>query len=185
VPRWRHGFWKRTWQALRPNLWGFVSFENPKAELFASKGGAKALAQFQAFVRSPLSDRRTTGFDEARLRLIGRIAAAWELIGPVWFCASALAFIPLCIISVGGRRPPLLVAGGAMLVAVVTRLCMLALIDATSFPALMITYLSCVYPALLLFAVVTTLEFVHQVRRMIIQSRARAVSVRIPHVRPV
>jgi hypothetical protein len=72
-----------------------------------------------------------------------------------------------------------------MLVAVVTRLCMLALIDATSFPALMITYLSCVYPALLLFAVVTTLEFVHQVRRMIIQSRARAVSVRIPHVRPV
>jgi hypothetical protein len=38
---------------------------------------------------------------------------------------------------------------------------------------------------LLLFAVVTTLEFVHQVRRMIIQSRARAVSVRIPHVRPV
>jgi hypothetical protein len=165
-------------RALRPAWPRFISYRMVDPEIRASSGPEQALAQFATLTRSRIAStaESLTTSSSTLLRLIDGIAAPYRWLGAAWTYSALILFAYLSAAAAVRRYTPRLwLFEAALLLTIGTRLVLLALISATSFNALVSTYVSNVYPELILFNGLVTLGAVECVRGWI-NSRNRRLS---------
>jgi hypothetical protein len=103
------------------------------------------------------------------------ITTAYRTLMPWLLAAGAMSYILACQLSLKRRQiEPLLAAASIAGIVVVTRIGLLAYLDATAIPSQNSLYLSPAYPALVLFATLSIVSLISQYRRTAQRSPAAA-----------
>jgi hypothetical protein len=111
----------------------------------------------------------------ARLKTITLIARLYQLLTPIAAIATITAFLVQLAAFVAGRRSVWPVVTLSLILAIFARLTLLALIDVTSFPALIPIYLAPTYALLLIVCPVTLLDAAAAARDWISRPLPRSV----------
>jgi len=117
------------------------SLQTPELQLIIDYIGGK----------SDLSHARSM-FDDLRLHILGKIGALYQAIMPVLLIITLIAYTFLTI-QVFGKRINIMawIITTALLVAIITRILLISIINISSFWATNTSYLSPAYPLLLIF----------------------------------
>ena len=138
-----------------------------------SVGPGGSLQDFQDLTRTRLApvEKSTPSFSrqteaEAKLLpLLTTVTRAYQHSVPYLSLLATMACAASVVLAGLRRRsPPLLAISFTLLVAMVTRVAIVAMVDVTSFPALNVGYLSSAYPLLLAFIVLSGPALVEAVR---------------------
>jgi hypothetical protein len=159
LPRGQPRLAARMGRAAWPAWRRLLSFAMVAPELRASSGTPAELAAFADLANSALAPTAAplTAERSLPLRLVGWIGAPYRWLGAAWTWASLAAFAVLSLAAAARLRAPRAwILPAALLLAVAVRLALLAWIHVTSFPALVATYASSLYPPLLLFDALVT-----------------------------
>jgi hypothetical protein len=126
-------------------------------------------------------DIDVTGLKRLRIGVMNGMGAVYHVCTPVLVALAALAVLLQIIGLVLGRGSVWLLLTLSLLVAIVARLGLLALIDATSFPAITVEYLAPVYPLMLLFCVLALMDGSNVCSAFLRQHRRAAAVIASAH----
>ncbi len=141
-----------------------MRFGEIRARPSDSVGPEESLSDFRDLTRSRLAPGamgpagplpRQARLDARRIAILEGIAGLYRALSAPLAWAAAIAFLVALGRSVRARRiPDLAVVAAALMLGAVVRVALLALIDATSFPAVNLLYLSPAHPLLLGFVAI-------------------------------
>src|SRR6266568_3170589 len=160
LPQLRREYLPAVASSLEHATVALVTFEGVSARPSPSIGPESLLVRFRDLTRSQLAPiaedagslPHQARLDGQKLAVLERVIACYHAATPVLAALGLLAFaIALTGAAARRRVSPHLVVGGALLAAIVTRMVLLALVDATSFGAVNALYLSPAYPLVFAF----------------------------------
>lgn len=176
MPPWRNKYLlpvvEKTWLGFRM----LTAFSSMSSRSVSSMGSPDNKQLFQDLTREKLSDQiklpRQARLDQLKQSLQEKILLIYQIVTPFLATIALLAMGVWFFRSVRNRKPtPLGFIAVCVMMALFTRLLILAIIDVTSFPAVSVTYMSPLYPLLLLCYGLLLLEwrpadfaFIHPVR---------------------
>jgi hypothetical protein len=114
-----------------------------------------SLIKFSAPPKAPSQPQL---IDKIKLTVVIYIAKIYQYSMPILFYFILLLYITSGIRSIWGRPVVLFVIQTSLLISIVSRLLLLSYIDATSFPAINLNYLSPAYPLMLLFVALAIID---------------------------
>jgi hypothetical protein len=170
-PPWQWRFLPPMWTAAKSAARMLADFEAVRAYLADSVGSPKAINDFARLTGRPPRLAGEVSFLNVpvhqRLRIIRFILIAYKKVGLAWTIAAVGLFVIQCAMFLTGYRSWFILAGASLLLAILMRLALLAYIDATSFQAINVVYLSPGYPMVLLFNALMTVAAAVKLRALL------------------
>jgi hypothetical protein len=156
LPPWNEGYRAPWLTALRTGAGFLTTFDQFYARPGPSTGNEKGLALFREITGARLappegSPPAYTPMQRAQLRILEGIGRGYQVVHPPMLGIAIAASLFLAVWSGRGERRPLLVLQAALAVTILLTLAAIALIQVSSFPAIITGYFHGSYPLMLCF----------------------------------
>jgi len=176
---WRAEYFALTWQSIKSVLKATLAYKDFSLGVTSSSGSKDYMEQVAGFTRSPYSTGSNSSSDRFA-RIKGKLYELTTILY-TWLTLplGLLGLLPLFAALLQPQKSrddwSLILVQIALLVGVVTRISLFALVDATSYPAANMRYLTALHPLYFAFSVIGCGVMISRLQLAFSRRRLRAI----------